>query len=89
MAPVMSNLSERENHTDSKCDTHPSVSEESSLKVWKPNQKKRKGKKQYAVLSDANEDAPLPKKRGKDEPPVIATKRGRHRFRKDEEDRVA
>jgi hypothetical protein len=76
----------RKHHTDPKYDTHPSVSGESSLKVWRPNQKKRKGKKQYAVLSDANEDAPLPKKRGKDELPVIAPKRGRHRSRKDKKD---
>jgi hypothetical protein len=61
------------------------VSEESSLNVWKPNQKKRKGKKQYVVLSDANEDAPPPK-RGKEELPVIAPKRDHHRPRKDEED---
>ena len=34
----------RRYHTDSESDTHPNVSEESSLKVWKLNQKKRKGR---------------------------------------------
>ena len=56
------------------------------MKVWKPNHKKRKGKTQIAVLSDYDEDVSLPKKRGKDEQPVIAPKRHRCHPHKCEED---